>query len=148
MLSFHLAILQKHVFNVFSPVNSLIARILQNITNWDQYYTKKIISLVLMSWVYAFSCDSSTKHTLCMSNRISCKQRVSCKCVKVYDTSDRLNPCKRSCTDCMQTVSLQYAAACVSWDDQRGWMNSCTDHNWNASPLNVLSCAVWGDPFL
>ena len=80
-----------------------------------------------------------------MSNRISCKQRVSHQCVKVYDTSNCLNSCKRSCTGCMKRVFHQYAAACVSWDYHLGWMNNCTDHNWNAFPPNVLTCAIWGD---
>ena len=105
---------------------------------------KSIICLVSMPHFYAFSCGSSNHETACLRNRIFGKQRVSRQCAKVCDTSDCLNPCKKSCTDCMQRVFLQNAAACVSWDDQLGCLNSCTGHTWNASPLNVLTCAVWG----
>ena len=55
----------------------------------------------------AFSCVSSAGSTVCRSNCIACRQKVSRQCVKACDTSNYWTGWKSTCTAYRQTTFLQ-----------------------------------------
>ena len=93
----------------------------------------------------AFSCVSSAPSTVCRSNYIACRQKVSHQCVglQILGASVRvaaLLACK--------VLFSSVAPACGSSDHQFEHNNSYTGYIWKASLLNGSACVSWGKRLL
>ena len=96
----------------------------------------------------AFSCVSSAPSTVCRSNYIACRQKVSHQCVGLQILGASVRVAALQCTACMQRAFLQCVWACGSSDHQFEHNNSYTGYIWKASLLNGSACVSWGKRLL
>ena len=107
-------------------------------------FFRQICCLMPFFMQCAFSCVSSAPSTVCRSNYIAYRQKVSRQCVKTCGTSNPWSVWKNSCTAYTQRAFLQCVWACGSSDHQFEHNNSYTGNIWKASLLNGSACVSWG----